>query len=200
MKWVKENIASFGGDPQSITIYGWSAGAVGVSAHTLSSGSWPYFDRAIMQSGTLMAQWGLATSKKVQELFSLFLDAVNCTNNVELLDCLQNNVTEEDLKYIYDENSKSLVSRTFFVPHIDGDFLTNLPELLVENGELNSHHNVMMGITKDENFMLSQHLLHKDLDLLSQTFHNVVETSATGFHILIILTTKPLVFLSRLHH
>ena len=59
MKWVKENIAAFGGNPKTITLFGLSAGAASVSAHTLSKGSWPYFDRVILQSGNMLNPWTL---------------------------------------------------------------------------------------------------------------------------------------------
>ena len=61
MKWVKENIAAFGGNPQTITLFGLSAGAACVSAHTLSKESWPHFDRVILQSGNMLSTWNIAT-------------------------------------------------------------------------------------------------------------------------------------------
>ena len=61
MKWVKENIAAFGGNPNAITLFGLSAGAASVSAHTLSPGSWKYFDRVILQSGNMLTNWSLST-------------------------------------------------------------------------------------------------------------------------------------------
>ncbi|XP_046863361.1 cholinesterase-like [Xenia sp. Carnegie-2017] len=61
LEWVKENIKEFGGNPNTITIFGNSAGSVSVSAHTLSEGSWPYFDRVILQSGNMLMYWALST-------------------------------------------------------------------------------------------------------------------------------------------
>ena len=63
LKWVNDNIAKFGGDPSQVivliifiiinkvTIFGESAGGASVGFHLVSTGSWPYFQRAIMQSG-----------------------------------------------------------------------------------------------------------------------------------------------------
>ena len=51
MKWVKDNIAAFGGDPENITIMGQSAGAMSVQQHCLSPLSEGLFHKAVMSSG-----------------------------------------------------------------------------------------------------------------------------------------------------
>ena len=53
LKWVHENIARFGGDPDNVTIFGESAGGGSVAVHLTSSESAPYFRRAIQMSGAL---------------------------------------------------------------------------------------------------------------------------------------------------
>ncbi len=51
LKWVCDNIASFGGDPQKITIMGQSAGAMSVQQHCLSPLTDGLFTAAVMSSG-----------------------------------------------------------------------------------------------------------------------------------------------------
>lgn len=51
MEWVKNNIASFGGNPENITIMGQSAGAMSVQQHSLSPLSHGVFHKAVMSSG-----------------------------------------------------------------------------------------------------------------------------------------------------
>ncbi len=50
-RWVKRNIAAFGGDPENITIGGQSAGGMSVSAQIACKANEGLFRRAIIQSG-----------------------------------------------------------------------------------------------------------------------------------------------------
>ena len=52
LKWVKDNIANFGGDPNNITIFGESAGGQAVTSLMISPLSKGLFHKAIAQSGT----------------------------------------------------------------------------------------------------------------------------------------------------
>ena len=51
LKWVKENIASFGGDPANVTIFGESAGAISVNDLMASPAARGLFAKAISESG-----------------------------------------------------------------------------------------------------------------------------------------------------
>ena len=53
LDWVKRNIRAFGGDPENITLFGESAGAVMIGLHLLMDGAGTLFHRAIMQSNPL---------------------------------------------------------------------------------------------------------------------------------------------------
>lgn len=56
LKFVKNNIAAFGGDPNSVTIVGYSAGGFSVTLHLLSPLSQGLFQKAIAMSGSIFTQ------------------------------------------------------------------------------------------------------------------------------------------------
>lgn len=55
LEWIRKSIASFGGDPDNITIGGESAGSYSVSALILSPLAKGLFHKAIMESGTILS-------------------------------------------------------------------------------------------------------------------------------------------------
>ncbi|MBR1761329.1 MAG: carboxylesterase family protein [Schwartzia sp.] len=75
LKWVHENIAAFGGDPDNVTIWGQSAGGGSVSLLPLIKDSHQYFQKVIVQSGSPVF------TRSTEE-------AVACTNELmEALGC-----------------------------------------------------------------------------------------------------------------
>jgi para-nitrobenzyl esterase len=65
LKWVRENIAAFGGDPSNVTIFGESAGGVSVHTHLTSPLSRGLFQKAIIQSGG--GRDGVLTGRPMRE-------------------------------------------------------------------------------------------------------------------------------------
>ena len=57
LRWLRENIAAFGGDPDNVTLAGESAGSACVSALCTSPLAKGLFRRAIGESSTTTAQW-----------------------------------------------------------------------------------------------------------------------------------------------
>src|SRR5262249_25808107 len=78
LRWVRSNIARFGGDPHNVTIAGESAGGRSVLAHLVSPGSRGLFQRAVVQSGAFaLHQQSLADA---ESFGTSFATAVGCSD------------------------------------------------------------------------------------------------------------------------
>ncbi|XP_074871784.1 bile salt-activated lipase [Carettochelys insculpta] len=134
--WVKRNIRAFGGDPENITIFGESAGAVSVSLQMLSPYNKGLFKRAISQSGVALCAW--AIQKNPLSLAIKIAQKVGCptSDTVAMGNCLR--VTDPKaltLAYHLDMINLPypLVHYLAIIPVVDGDFLPDRPENLFAN-------------------------------------------------------------------
>jgi para-nitrobenzyl esterase len=91
LRWVRRNIAQFGGDRHDVTIAGQSAGGLAVLAHLVSRGSRGLFQRAIVQSGAFaLTQQPLATAEAFGESFAA---GVGCPD--QTAQCLRQQPVDE---------------------------------------------------------------------------------------------------------
>lgn len=89
LEWIKRNIHYFGGDPDSITIHGLSAGGASVQLHYLLPASKGLFQRGISQSGCALNPWVLM--ENARERTKKLADSVGCPTDTseEILKCLK---------------------------------------------------------------------------------------------------------------
>ena len=86
--WVRHNIASFGGDPGRVTIFGMSAGSMSVHFHLVSPRSRGLFHAAIMQSGTATSPY-TRINRRPREYGAQLAAALGCGDSDNILACLQ---------------------------------------------------------------------------------------------------------------
>lgn len=149
LKWVQEHIDRFGGDPESVTIFGESAGGASVDFHVLSPMSKGLFHRAISQSGTSFCPWAmpLAVTKHSYDLTK----KLGCLDKEANggLECLRNKKAEEFVPIPEDPHFFSMD----FGPRIDVErdspFLPSTPVDLLTSGQFNQVP-VIYGTNKNE--------------------------------------------------
>ena len=78
LKWVRQNIEGFGGDARNTVLWGESAGAAAVTAHLVMPKSWPYFDKAIIESGAFNG-WSYKIRADATANAKALASNLNCT-------------------------------------------------------------------------------------------------------------------------
>ena len=141
LKWVHENIAGFGGDPENVTLMGESAGGGSVTNLSLIKGSHQYFNKVIALSGNP----GLSTSTEA---------GIACTNELmETLGCK----TVADLQKVDAQKLVGVATELLplrLAPERDGNLLPRNPWEAVANGAVKDI-TYLHGVNKDEmNFFL----------------------------------------------
>ncbi|KAM9061401.1 LOW QUALITY PROTEIN: liver carboxylesterase 1-like [Sarcophilus harrisii] len=156
LQWVQKNIANFGGDPNSVTIFGSSAGSISVSALILSPLTKNLFHRAISQSGVaLMESLFSSNIKLTAEKIAAFAGCKD-TTSASMVHCLWQKTEEEILNTTQQLELFSLdflgdPTQKIFLPPIavDGVFFPkSLKELLAEK-QFN-HVPYIVGVNNDE--------------------------------------------------
>jgi para-nitrobenzyl esterase len=88
LKWLKDNIAAFGGDPSNITVFGFSAGSTSVNALQASPLARGLFQRAIGESTADMNPaagiWHLRTVAQAEALGAKYMASLGAHSVAEL--------------------------------------------------------------------------------------------------------------------
>lgn len=125
VKWIRENISSFGGDPNSITIGGESVGAQSVTAHMVSPLSKGLFTKAIAESGSIVDNRKVINSMETSESLGLEVSKAAETKDIAELRALP---ASKILKIASKGNPRR------FIPTIDGYFLKEDPAISFAKG------------------------------------------------------------------
>ncbi|KAM3966734.1 uncharacterized protein ACR2FA_012280 [Aphomia sociella] len=140
LRWVKENIVAFGGNPDEVTIAGYSTGSVSVDLLTLSPSTRGLFKRVIPESGSNIALFAvqsdpLEIAKKYAKLFN-FTDV----NNFYALENFYLNTSLETLSESLFTFMTKTDSTLGFTPCVERDigeetFLVDSPMNILQKGE-----------------------------------------------------------------
>lgn len=133
LKWVRDNIASFGGDPKNVTVAGQSAGAIAVHVLLASPLAKGLFHRAIAESGLgfIQARNGL---KAAEEAGLKWAQSKGATS----------------IRDLRARPASELMGGARFTPIADGWLLPDEAGSLFAMGRLQNDVPVMAGLTADE--------------------------------------------------
>ena len=139
LQWVHDNIAAFGGDPDKVTIFGQSAGAMSVKNLLVSPLSRDLVAGAIIQSGGGLGSRGLVSDGEIKQ-------ATYDAQGKEVMD-KAGLETLADLRAATPETL--LAADGWFWPHLDGKVLTETFDEALFNGTM-AKVPILIGYNKDD--------------------------------------------------
>lgn len=103
LQWIQSNIRVFGGDPDSVTAFGESSGAMFIHAHLLSPHSRGLIHRIFLMSGTMSSDACVDSVPENREVWNAIAASLRCstsstdlrTSAGEVLDCLRERSADE---------------------------------------------------------------------------------------------------------
>ncbi|KAL7048231.1 hypothetical protein ACKWTF_003275 [Chironomus riparius] len=153
LKWVQRNIKAFNGDPDKVTLSGFSAGGASVQLHYLSTQSKGLFKNGISHSGNALDPWVfMENARSKAHQVAEFMDCPH-DDHQKMLECLKQTPTKELVTllkefqpFLYNPFSPfGLVIE----PVHESAFLSEHPRSLLESGKF-SHLPWLLTQTKDE--------------------------------------------------
>ncbi|KAG3257104.1 cocaine esterase-like [Ictidomys tridecemlineatus] len=141
LRWVQQNIAHFGGNPDRVIIFGQSAGGSSVSSHVVSPMSQGLFHGAIMESGVALLPGLISSSSKDVSTMVANLSACGQVESEALVSCLRGKSEQEMLA----------ITKVFsIIPAVvDGAFLPRHPKEILASADFQPVPSII-GVNNDE--------------------------------------------------
>ena len=153
LKYIRDNIAAFGGDPDNVTVFGQSGGGRSTQAICCSPLSKGLVHHAIVQSaGGIATAAGIRTRQMQEENGLAFMKFANCHNLAELRALPAEELFHRFDKYLLSAKSFPEQNRMGFNICTDG---YALPYSMEESLVLGKQHNIdyMLGTVSDDERM-----------------------------------------------
>lgn len=146
LKWVKEHISRFGGDPNNVTIFGMSAGSMAVTLHLVSTLSKGLFHKAIAMSGSATSHFDIDNLYWTRKLAK----EIDCPqyNEIDMVECLREVKWQTIVNKCAEWTDYGIINMKWNYA-IDGYFLKEHPSELFRKGNY-SRVPLIVGFTKNE--------------------------------------------------
>ena len=150
LRWVREQIGAFGGDPENVTIFGESAGGMSVAALLGSPEAEGLFQRAIPQSGAGHHALPLDFAEEIGRRFNAVLE-IAPDDAASLRGIPAQDILDAQNAILLDPQTRELLGRYGmpFCPTVDGGFLETLPIASIRDGR-GKDVDLLCGTTEDE--------------------------------------------------
>ena len=158
LEWVNDNIQYFGGDPNSITIAGESAGGFSVSLHILSPNSRHLFKNAIIMSGGFSHKQGFCQKEILIKEYKEYAQSFDCFEDKEnertdrfstkLIECLK-------YKPAHIFKNATIKPGTCMLPLLrEGHFVQESDLEMLDRNDFKKTFSLFLGSTQDEGSLL----------------------------------------------
>ncbi|KAF9912794.1 hypothetical protein EC991_008656 [Linnemannia zychae] len=152
LRWVKDHIANFGGDPARVTLFGESAGAVSIRALLSAPSAWNLYTNVISQSDPIDIPF--KSPEDAGELTTYFFNALKCpTADIQ---CARSKPISDILAADAEASKNMLAAQNWttvaliYRPTVDSLLISAEFSDLVQSGQYNTKANIMWGTTRDE--------------------------------------------------
>jgi len=146
LRWVKENIEQFGGDPNNINVFGQSAGGTSVLTLMATPSAKGLFNRATVESGSPRQTWSKQEATRVTKMYLARLGISE--NNLSELYKIHVDTLVKIAHYMIQDYAANIPGIGSFAPTIDTVFVS--PILSNSSSTFNSSVPLLIGTTKNE--------------------------------------------------